>query len=101
MAAAPLAAAAIAGLEAARVDTTIDTVVDPGALTRTAVVPLRCVNVFANPGLVWHRSAIDQAGIAITDQSGVVGDQRPSATAFADRVGSGAPVRNRTNPTSD
>lgn len=76
----PLAAAAIAQLEAEGVDTVIGTVVNPAGLTLAKTVPLRRTNTFAEPGLgaspSWHAFAIDQSGIAFTDDVGVVGDQR-------------------------
>ena len=80
MAAKPLAAAAIAQLEADGVATLIGTVVNPAGLTHAKTVPLRRMGVFADPGLgaspVWHVFAIDQAGIVFGDAIGVVGDQR-------------------------
>ncbi|CAM3017003.1 glutamine synthetase [Mycobacterium intermedium] len=80
MPATPLAAAAIAQLEAEGVDTVIGTVVNPAGLTQAKTVPIRRTNTFANPGLgaspSWHAFAIDQSGIAFTDDVGVVGDQR-------------------------
>lgn len=80
MAATPLAAAAIAQLEAEGVDTVIGTVVNPAGLTQAKTVPIRRTNTFADPGLgaspSWHGFAIDQTGIAFTDDVGVVGDQR-------------------------
>jgi glutamine synthetase len=80
MAATPLAAAAIAQLEAEGVDTVIGTVVNPAGLTQAKTVPIRKTNTFADPGLgaspSWHAFAIDQTGIAFTDDVGVVGDQR-------------------------
>jgi glutamine synthetase len=76
----PLAAAAIAQLEAEGVDTVIGTVVNPAGLTLAKTVPIRQTNTFANPGLgaspSWHAFAIDQTGIAFTPAVGVVGDQR-------------------------
>jgi glutamine synthetase len=43
-------------------------------------VPIRRIGTFAGPGVgaspVYHAFAIDQTGIAFTDQFGVVGDQR-------------------------
>jgi glutamine synthetase len=79
-AAQPLAAAAIAQLEADGVATLIGTVVNPAGLTHAKTVPLRRMGMFADPGLgaspVWHVFAIDQAGIAFGDAIGVVGDQR-------------------------
>ena len=76
----PLAAAAIAQLEAEGVDTVIGTVVNPAGLTLAKTVPIRRTNTFAEPGLgaspSWHAFAIDQSGIAFTDDVGVVGDQR-------------------------
>ncbi len=76
----PLAAAAIAQLEAEGVDIVIGTVVNPAGLTLAKTVPIRRTNTFAEPGLgaspSWHAFAIDQSGIAFTDEVGVVGDQR-------------------------
>ncbi|WP_205873030.1 type I glutamate--ammonia ligase [Mycobacterium camsae] len=80
MTATPLAAAAIAQLEAEGVDTVIGTVVNPAGLTLAKTVPIRRTNAFADPGLgaspVWNALTIDQTGIAFTDDVGVVGDQR-------------------------
>ena len=80
MTATPLAAAAIAQLEAEGVDTVIGTVVNPAGLTLAKTVPIRRTNTFADPGLgaspSWHAFAIDQTGIAFTKDVGVVGDQR-------------------------
>jgi glutamine synthetase len=80
MAAKPLAAAAIAALEADGVATLIGTVVNPAGLIHAKTVPLRRMGAFADPGLgaspVWHVFAIDQAGIVVGDAVGVVGDQR-------------------------
>ncbi|BBX96539.1 type I glutamate--ammonia ligase [Mycobacterium lacus] len=80
MTATPLAAAAIAQLEAEGVDTVIGTVVNPAGLTHAKTVPIRRTNTFADPGLgaspSWHAFAIDQSGIAFTEDVGVVGDQR-------------------------
>jgi glutamine synthetase len=79
-AAKPLAAAAIAQLEADGVATLIGTVVNPAGLTHAKTVPLRRMSTFADPGLgaspVWHAFAIDQAGIVFGDAISVVGDQR-------------------------
>src|SRR5947209_4041224 len=76
----PLAAAAIAKLEAEGVESVIGTVINPAGLTHAKTVPIRRTNAFADPGLgaspVWHAFAIDQTGIAFTDHVGVVGDQR-------------------------
>ncbi len=80
MTATPLAAAAIAQLEAEGVDTVIGTVVNPAGLTLAKTVPIRRTNTFADPGLgaspSWHAFAIDQSGIAFSNDVGVVGDQR-------------------------
>lgn len=79
-AAKPLAAAAIAQLEADGVATLIGTVVNPAGLTHAKTVPLRRMGAFADPGLgaspVWHAFAIDQTGIVYSDALGPVGDQR-------------------------
>src|SRR6478672_13093389 len=79
-AAKPLAAAAIAQLEADGVGTLIGTVVNPAGLTHAKTIPIRRMGAFADPGLgaspVWHVFTIDQTGIAFTETTGVVGDQR-------------------------
>src|SRR3954453_19916030 len=79
-AAKPLAAAAIAQLEADGVATLIGTVVNAAGLTHAKTVPLRRMGAFADPGLgaspVWHVFTIDQTGIVFSDAIGVVGDQR-------------------------
>jgi glutamine synthetase len=79
-AAKPLAAAAIAQLEADGVATLIGTVVNPAGLIHAKTVPLRRMGTFADPGLgaspVWHVFAIDQVGTVFGDRTGVVGDQR-------------------------
>lgn len=76
----PLAAAAIAQLEADGVATLIGTVVNPAGLTHAKTIPLRRMGAFADPGLgaspVWHVFAIDQSGIVFGESTGVVGDQR-------------------------
>ena len=76
----PLAAAAIARLEAEGVGAVIGTVVNPAGLTQAKTVPIARTTAFADPGLgaspVWHGFAIDQTGIAFTDDNNVVGDQR-------------------------
>lgn len=80
MTATPLAAAAIAQLEAEGVDAVIGTVVNPAGLTQAKTVPIRRTNAFVDPGLgaspSWHAFAIDQTGIAFTENVSVVGDQR-------------------------
>src|SRR6187200_2078442 len=80
MAAKPLAAAAIAQLEADGVATLIGTVVNPAGLTLAKTIPLRKMGAFADPGLgaspVWHVFTIDQTGIALGGDLSVVGDQR-------------------------
>lgn len=90
MTATPLAAAAIAQLEAEGVDTVIGTVVNAAGLTQAKTVPIRRTNTFADPGLgaspSWHAFAIDQTGIAFTDDVGVVGDQRVRIDLSALRV---------------
>src|SRR6476646_9616814 len=79
-AAKPLAAAAIAQLEADGVATLIGTVVNPAGLTHAKTVPLRRMGTFADPGLgaspVWHAFTIDKAGIVFSDAISVIGDQR-------------------------
>lgn len=61
-------------------DTLVGTIVNPAGLTLAKTVPLRRVAAFADPGLgaspTWHGFAIDQAGIAFTDDISVIGDQR-------------------------
>jgi glutamine synthetase len=90
MTATPLAAAAIAQLEAEGVDTVIGTVVNPAGLTQAKTVPIRRTNTFADPGLgaspSWHAFAIDHTGIAFTDDVGVVGDQRVRIDLSALRI---------------
>src|SRR3712207_5782439 len=80
VAAKPLAAAAIAQLEADGVATLIGTVVNPAGLTHAKTVPLRRMGSFADPGLgaspVWHAFTIDQEGIVFSDAISPVGDQR-------------------------
>ncbi|WP_407663572.1 type I glutamate--ammonia ligase [Mycolicibacterium celeriflavum] len=80
MAAKPLAAAAIAQLEADGVATLIGTVVNPAGLTHAKTVPLRRMGAFADPGLgaspVWHAFAIDHTGIVYSRAITPVGDQR-------------------------
>lgn len=86
----PLAAAAIAHLEAEGVDTVIGTVVNPAGLTLAKTVPIRRTNTFADPGLgaspSWHAFAIDQTGIAFTGEVGVIGDQRVRIDLSALRI---------------
>lgn len=76
----PLAAAAIAQLESDGVATLIGTVTGPAGLTHAKTVPLRRMGTFADPGLgaspVFHAFTIDQTGIAMGGDIGVVGDQR-------------------------
>ncbi|CDM76831.1 Glutamine synthetase [Mycobacterium marinum] len=80
MTATPLAAAATAQLEAEGVDTVIGTVINPAGLALAKTVPVRRTNTFAYPGLgaspTWHGFAVDQSGIAFSDEVGVIGDQR-------------------------
>lgn len=72
--------AVLTQLEANGVGTLVGTVVNPAGLTLAKTVPLRRATAFANPGLgaspVWHVFAIDQSGIAFTDDISVVGDER-------------------------
>jgi glutamine synthetase len=86
----PLAAAAIAQLEAEGVDAVIGTVVNAAGLTQAKTVPIRRTNTFADPGLgaspAWHVFAIDQSGIALTDDISVVGDQRVRIDLSALRI---------------
>ncbi|UMB71967.1 glutamine synthetase family protein [Mycobacterium paraterrae] len=86
----PLAAAAIAQLEAEGVDAVIGTVTNPAGLTQAKTVPIRRSNAFADPGLgaspVWHAFAIDHTGIAFTDHIGVIGDQRVRIDLSALRI---------------
>ena len=90
MTTAPLAAAAIAQLEAEGVDAVIGTVVNPAGLTQAKTVPIRRSNAFADPGLgasrSWHGFAIDQTGIAFSEHIGVVGDQRVRIDLSALRI---------------
>ncbi|KUH88724.1 MULTISPECIES: glutamine synthetase family protein [unclassified Mycobacterium] len=80
VAAKPLAAAAIAQLEADGVATLIGTVVNPAGLTHAKTVPLRRMGAFADPGLgaspVWHAFTIDHTGIVYGRAITPVGDQR-------------------------
>lgn len=73
-------APSIAGLDASGIETVIGTVVNPAGLTLAKTVPPRRLTAFADPGLgaspVWHVFAIDQTGIALTKDLGVVGDER-------------------------
>ncbi|WP_369816653.1 glutamine synthetase [Mycobacterium sp. E740] len=86
----PLAAAAIAQLEADGVATLIGTVVNPAGLTQAKTVPLRRMGAFADPGLgaspVWHAFAIDQTGIVFSDAITPVGDQRVRIDLSALRI---------------
>jgi glutamine synthetase len=90
MTATPLAAAAIAQLEAEGVDAVIGTVVNPAGLTLAKTVPIRRSNAFAEPGLgasrSWHGFVIDQTGIAFSEHIGVVGDQRVRIDLSALRI---------------
>lgn len=90
MSAKPLAAAAIAQLEADGVATLVGTVVNSAGLIHAKTVPLRRMAAFADPGLgaspVWHVFAADQAGIVFGHATGVVGDQRVRIDLSALRV---------------
>jgi glutamine synthetase len=84
MAAKPPAAAAIAQLQSVLdskgVASLVGTVVNPAGLIHAKTVPLARVGAFADPGLgaspVWHVFAIDQAGVVVGGDIGVVGDRR-------------------------
>jgi glutamine synthetase len=71
-------------------DTIIGTVVNPAGLTLAKVVSASGASKFVDPGLgaspTWHGFAIDQTGIAFTDEISVVGDQRIRIDASALRV---------------
>ena len=75
-----VSAPSIAGLDALGIETVVGTVVNPAGLTHAKTVPPRRLTAFADPGLgaspVWHVFAIDQTGIALTKDLGVVGDER-------------------------
>jgi glutamine synthetase len=90
MTATPLVAAAVARLAAEGVDTVVGTVVNPAGLTQAKSVPVGQTDAFADPGLgaspSWHAFAIDQTGIAFTDDVGVVGDQRVRIDLSALRI---------------
>jgi glutamine synthetase len=90
MTATPLAAATLAQLESEGVDTVIGSVVNPAGLTHAKAVPIRRTNQFADPGLgaspSWHIFAIDQTGLAFTEDAGVVGDQRVRIDLSALRI---------------
>ena len=68
----------------------IGTIVNPAGLTLAKVVTAGGAARFADPGLgaspTWHGFAIDQAGIAFTDDISVVGDQRIRIDVDALRV---------------
>lgn len=74
------AAAALAQLELDGVTTVIGTVVNPAGLVHAKTVPLCRTPSFIDPGLgaspVWHVFAIDQAGVVVGGDIGVVGDRR-------------------------
>jgi len=71
-------------------DTLIGTVVNPAGLTLAKVVSAGGASRFLDPGLgaspTWHGFAIDQTGIAFTDEISVVGDQRVRIDPDALRV---------------
>ena len=73
-------APSIAGLDASGIEAVVGTVVNAAGLTHAKTVPPRRLTTFADPGLgaspVWHVFAIDQTGIALTKDLGVVGDER-------------------------
>src|ERR1700730_5970386 len=86
----PLAAAAIAQLEAEWAEAAIAPVANPAGLTQAKTVLIRRTTAFADPGMgasrVWHGFAIDQTGIAFTEHIGVVGDQRVRIDLSALRI---------------
>src|SRR6266436_2931256 len=90
MTATPLAAAAIAQLEAEGVDTVIGTVVNPAGLTHAKTVPIRQTNTFADPGLgaspSWHAFAIYQIGLPFAGDVREIGDHRRRPALSAVRI---------------
>jgi glutamine synthetase len=90
MTTAPLAAETITQLKSQGVDAVIGTVVNPAGLIQAKTVPIRRANMLTEPGIgaspVWHAFAIDQRGIALTDNIGVVGDQRIRVDLSALRI---------------
>ena len=68
----------------------VGTIVNPAGLTLAKVVPTSAAGRFADPGLgaspTWHGFAIDQTGIAFTDDISVIGDQRVCIDTDALRV---------------
>ena len=67
-------------------DTLVGTVVNPAGLTLAKVVSAGGASRFLDPGLgaspTWHGFAIDQTGIAFTDEISVVGDQRVRTVSY-------------------
>ncbi|MFZ4373085.1 MAG: glutamine synthetase [Mycobacterium sp.] len=68
----------------------VGTIVNPAGLTLAKTIPAGGAARFADPGLgaspTWHGFAIDQAGIAFTDDISVIGDQRVRIDVDALRV---------------
>lgn len=72
------------------IDLIVGTVVNPAGLTLAKTIPASGVGRFADPGFgaspTWHGFAIDQTGIAFTDDISVIGDQRVRIDVDALRV---------------
>ena len=68
----------------------VGTIVNPAGLTLAKTIPASGVGRFADPGFgaspTWHGFAIDQTGIAFTDDISVIGDQRVRIDVDALRV---------------
>ena len=68
----------------------VGTIVNPAGLTLAKTIPASGARRFADPGFgaspTWHGFAIDQTGIAFTDDISVIGDQRVRIDVDALRV---------------
>lgn len=75
-----MAANRVADLKTHDVSTVLGTVVNPAGLIHAKTIPVHRVGAFADTGLgaspVWHVFAIDQSGIVVGPDIGVVGDLR-------------------------